>query len=117
MSPSSLAALSLWLALALPLAVGAPPSPPRAPPAPLGEAPAWVAGYRVRFPLRPIGDFTNEKLITESIVARLPAAGWLRADGSDICVQARSGELIPVAVLSHNPKGDTLIQFKRHGSD
>ena len=80
-------------------------------------APAWVQGYRVRFPLRLAGDFTNEKLITESVVARLPAAGWLRADGADIAVQAQDGSMIPVSVLSHNPQGDTLIQFKRHGND
>jgi tetratricopeptide (TPR) repeat protein len=114
MSPSSFAALLLWLLAALPLLAGAPAGPA---PTPAGDAPAWVAGYRVRFPLRPVGDFTNEKLITESVIARLPAAGWLRADGSDICVQSQTGELIPVSVLSHNPKGDTLIQFKRHGND
>ncbi len=80
-------------------------------------APAWVTGYRVRFPLRLMGDFTNQKFLTESVIARLPAAGWLREDGTDICVQSQDGQLIPASVLSHNPSGDTLIQFKRHGND
>ncbi len=94
-----------------------------APPAPVPAAavppppPPWVAGYRVRFPMRLVGDFTNAKLITESVIARLPAAGWLRSDGSDIVAQTQDGEVIPVTILSHNPAGDTLIQFKRHGND
>src|ERR1043165_1223231 len=114
MSPSSFAALSLWVLAALPLLAGAPAGPGPTPP---GDPPAWVAGYRVRFPLRLTGDFTNEKLITESVIARVPAAGWLRADGSDICVQSQDGQLMPASILSHHPAGDTLIQFKRHGND
>ena len=80
-------------------------------------APAWVPGYRVRFPLRLIGDFTNEKAQTQSVIARLPAAGWLRPDGADICVQRQDGTVLPVAVLSHQPDGETLIQFARHTND
>ncbi len=88
------------------------PGPSTAPP-----PPTWVAGYRVRFPLRVLVDFTTEKQAAESVIARIPAAGWLRADGSDICVQAQDGTIIPVAILSHNPRGDTLIQFKRRAND
>ena len=72
-------------------------------------APAWVAGYRVRFPLQLQGDLAKKS--SESVVARLPAAGCLRPDGSDICVQRQNAELVPVRVLSHIPPGDTLIQF------
>jgi len=114
MSPSKLLlALSLLLAAGTSALSAAPP-----PEAPAALAPpAWVPGYRVRFPLRLAGDFTIEKLRTESVIARLPAAGWLRADGADICVQAQDGQLIPVSVLSHHPAGDTLIQFARRGND
>ncbi len=106
----------------LPLSAAAPPpkvAPKAAPPAPAVELPppAWVPGYRVRFPLRLIGDFANEKALTQTVVARLPAAGWLRPDGADICVQAQDGRVMPVAILSHHPQGDTLIQFKRNGND
>lgn len=105
----------------LPLGAAAPPpkaakavAAPTAAPLP---PPAWVPGYRVRFPLRLIGDFASEKAQTQSVIARLPAAGWLRADGADICVQTQDGRVQPVAVLSHQPDGETLIQFKRNGND
>jgi tetratricopeptide (TPR) repeat protein len=113
MSLNRIITLCLLLVAGVP-ALDAAPAP--APPAAL-PPPAWVPGFRVRFPLRLTGDFTNEKLITESAIARLPAAGWLRADGSDICVQSQDGQLMPVSILSHHPAGDTLIQFKRHGND
>src|ERR1043166_6534721 len=90
MSLNRIITLCLLLIAAMP-APGAAPAPAPAPPAAL-PPPAWVPGYRVRFPLRLTGDFTNEKLITESVIARLPAAGWLRADGSDICVQSQDGQ-------------------------
>ncbi len=113
-----------WLAVLLSSFVNlhsslhAAPAPVKAPaPSPAPPPPAWVPGYRVRFPLRVLVDFANEKLPTESVIARLPAAGWLRADGADVCVQAQDGTLIPVAILSHNPRGDTLIQFKRNAKD
>ena len=113
MSRNKVIALCLALAAALPALAADPPAPPAAPPPP----PAWVAGYRVRFPLRPAVDFATEKQPTASVIARLPAAGYLRADGSDICVQTQAGELLPVSVLSHHPAGYTLIQFKRNGND
>ncbi len=87
------------------------------PAAPVLPPPAWVPGYRVRFPLRLLGDFASEKGQTQSVIARLPGAGWLRPDGADICVQTQDGRVMPVAVLSHQPAGETLIQFKRNGND
>ncbi len=113
MSPNRFLQICVFLVGGAAALQAAPPPAPVEEPAP----PPWVPGYRVRFPLRPTGDFTNENAITESVEARLPAAGYLRADGSDICVQTQTGELLPVSVLSHNPAGDTLIQFKRHGND
>jgi len=92
------------------------PAPVKAPEVVL-PPPAWVPGYSVRFPLRVLVDFATEKRTTESVIARLPAAGWLRADGADVCVQAQDGTQIPVAILSHNPRGDTLIQFKRRANE
>jgi tetratricopeptide (TPR) repeat protein len=115
MNPSKVIAIGLMLLAAAPVLPAAPPPAPVAAPAP-PPPPAWVAGYRVRFPLRLVGDFTSEKLQTESVIARLPAAGYLRPDGSDIAVQSQDGQMIPVSVLSHNPAGDTLIQFKRMGN-
>ena len=118
------AASLLFLAATL-VAPAAPPPPAKAtaspaalaPPAAPLPAPAWVPGYRVRFPLRMLGDFTNEKTLTKSVVTRLPAAGWLRPDGADLCVQTQDGRVLPVAVLSHQPDGETLIQFPRNGTD
>ncbi len=82
------------------------------------KGPPWVPGYHVRFPLRLTGDPANPKTRTRSVVAQIPAAGYLRADGSDLLAQAADGTLIPVRVISHNPGGDTLIQFKRmEGND
>ncbi|NBV23228.1 MAG: hypothetical protein EBS05_15075 [Proteobacteria bacterium] len=116
--------IAFILLLASMLAAYAAPAPPKvtpkaAPFAPVVELPpsAWVPGYRVRFPLRLIGDFTNEKALTQTVIARLPAAGWLRPDGADICVQSQDGRVLPVAILSHHPQGETLIQFKRNGND
>ena len=125
--PRSVFIASLWSILLLAasaVAQAAAPAPPKAAakaapaaPAVALPAPAWVPGYRVRFPLRLIGDFASEKAQTQSVIARLPAAGWLRPDGADICVQSQDGRVQPVAVLSHQPDGETLIQFKRNGND
>ncbi len=47
----------------------------------------------------------------------MPNGGWLKPDASDLVAQTGSGVLLPVLVLSHDPLGDTLVQFKRHGND
>jgi tetratricopeptide (TPR) repeat protein len=80
------------------------------------KPPAWLDGFRIRYPLRVVGDpaaYTTSK----TVVARLPTGGWLRPDGSDLVVQTAAGKEIPVAVLSHDPAGDTIIQFQRNGND
>ncbi len=79
------------------------------------QAPAWLDGYQVRWPVRVIGEPIQQP--TQSVLVNIPNGGWLKADGSDIAVQSGSGKLLSVAVLSHDPLGDTLIQFKRHGND
>jgi tetratricopeptide (TPR) repeat protein len=80
------------------------------------KPPAWLDGYRLRYPLRVIGDpaaYTTSK----TVIARLPTGGWLRPDGSDVIVQTAAGKEVPVAVLSHDPAGETIIQFPRNGND
>ncbi len=79
------------------------------------QAPAWLDSYRVRWPLRVTGDVT--KITAKTIVASLPTGGWLKPDASDVVVQTAAGQTIPVAVLSHDPLGETIIQFKRNGND
>ena len=79
------------------------------------DQPAWLAGYRIRYPLRVVGD--PEKQTSQSVIARLPTGGWLKSDGSDVAVQTADGKTIPVNVLSHDAQGDTIIQFKRNGND
>jgi tetratricopeptide (TPR) repeat protein len=79
------------------------------------QAPAWPAGYQLRYTLRVVGDIAQSP--SKTIVARLPTGSWLRPDGSDVAVQAADGTLLPVAVRSHAATGETLIQFPRHAND
>src|SRR5438132_13288278 len=67
------------------------------------KAPAWLDGYRLRWPLRIIGD--PAKHAARSVITSLPTGGWLKPDASDVAVQAASGEVLPVTVLSHDPAG------------
>lgn len=80
-----------------------------------GIVPPWVPGYRVRYTLRVLGDVWNTP--SKTIVARIPTGGWLRPDATDIRVCTASGKAVAVAVVSHDPKGDTLIQFRNNGTD
>src|SRR5205823_4126355 len=102
-----------WLVLlsgiaALSVTTGA--APPAAPEKinavlPLPEkAPAWIDGYRIRWPLRVIGDLAKQKSV--SVIASLPTGGWLKPDASDVVVQTAAGEIVPVNVLSHDPAGE-----------
>ena len=77
--------------------------------------PAWLPGYKVRYPLHVAGDRT--KATARTIMARLPTGGWAREDAADVTVQTAAGEILPVAVLSHVSNGHTLIQFPRRGND
>lgn len=79
------------------------------------ESPAWLPGYQLRFPLRAVGDRT--KSTAQSIIARVPTGGWLKPDGSDIAVQNSAGERVPIRILSHDPHGETMIQFRRREND
>ncbi len=119
---------NLFLTIALVLIGGAKTTvfgqaaaPPAEPPKnvfePLPEkAPAWVDGYQLRYTLRLMG-LSPAQSTSKSIVARLPTGGWLKPDGSDLSVVCADGTALPVTVLSHVPRGDTLIQFPRHGAD
>ncbi|NQU09720.1 hypothetical protein HQ590_02940, partial [bacterium] len=92
----------------------APPPPPRVEADPAG--PAWVPGYRIRWPLRLVGDHgTNER--PRSVIALIPGGGWLKPDGSDITVQSADGTVIPMRIVSHDPTGNTIVQFERQGSN
>ncbi len=84
------------------------------PPAPVTDPP-WVEGFRVRYKLRVIGELRSDEHRT--IIARVPTGGWLNPDASDIVVTTATGEKIPVFVLSHDPTGDTIIQFWRNDRD
>jgi tetratricopeptide (TPR) repeat protein len=84
-------------------------------PANPSNAPVWIPGFRLRYALRVVGDLLTET--GRTVMARIPTGGWLKPDASDILVQTATGKLIPVAVLSHDFRGSTIIQFKRNGTD
>lgn len=76
-------------------------------------APAnWLPGYRLRM----VVEVTGDDRVWESgdgwVVANLPTGGWCRPDGADIQVQDAGGGVLPVQVISSNPEGNTIIQFK-----
>jgi len=78
-------------------------------------APAWPAGYQIRYPVF-VPDAASASA-PSSVVVRLPTGGWLLPDARDVAVQGVDGRLIPSAVLSHDPRGFTLVQFKRRAQD
>jgi tetratricopeptide (TPR) repeat protein len=79
------------------------------------NAPEWVPGYRVRYVLRLRDD--TEKQTARTVIARLPTGGWLRPDAADVLVSAPGERTAPARVLSHDPRGDTLIQFVAQGTN
>jgi tetratricopeptide (TPR) repeat protein len=79
------------------------------------KSPAWIDGYRVRFVVRAAVDPVLNK--TQSMTVSLPVGAWLNPEGTDIVAQSRLGAVIPVYVVSHDPKGNTIVQFKRNGDD
>jgi len=79
------------------------------------QSPAWLEGYRLRWPLGIVGDPAKQK--NDTIIARIPTGGWLKRDAADLAIQSASGLTLPLQVLSHDPAGDTIIQFKRNGND
>jgi tetratricopeptide (TPR) repeat protein len=107
-------AVALVLAV---LAAGADTPPPKVnvvQPLP-DKVPAWLEGYRLRWPLRVVGDPAKQKSV--SVITSIPTGGWLKPDATDVAVQAASGEVLPVTILSHDPAGETIIQFPRKGND
>lgn len=77
--------------------------------------PAWQPGYKIRYTLQVVEDPLS--LTSRTVMARLPLGAWLRPDAEDLLVMAADGKPLPVAVLSHNPKGETIVQFNRHNND
>ncbi len=80
------------------------------------NAPAWLQGFAVRWPVRVLGE-PSQQPDAKSVMVSLPTGGWLKPDASDLAVQAATGQLLPIAVLSHDPLGDTIVQFPRRGND
>ena len=79
------------------------------------SAPDWVGKYRLRYALCVHGDL--EEHPAKTAIAQVPTGGWLREDAADLLLTDRSGRAVPMAVLLHDPSGDTLIQFRRSGED
>ena len=79
------------------------------------QTPTWLAGYAVRWPVRILGEVSTQT--SKSVLVNIPTGGWLKSDASDIAVQTAAGIILPVAILSHDPTGDSIIQFKRNGND
>ena len=61
------------------------------------KPPAWLDGYRLRWPLRVVGDPVKQP--GKSVITSLATGGWLRPDASDLAVQTPEGEVLPVTVL------------------
>src|SRR6185369_8115340 len=70
------------------------------------KPPAWLAGYRLRWPLRVIGDPVKQP--AKTVITSLATGGWVKPDASDLAVQTPEGEVLPVTVLSHDPNGETI---------
>lgn len=80
------------------------------------RSPDWLENYAIRYRVRLMDDpLAHEERRTVSV--SIPTGGWLKPDASDLRVVTASGKVLPAAVLSHNPEGDTLVQFTRHGMD
>lgn len=79
------------------------------------QTPAWLVGYQVRWPVRVCGEPIHQE--SKTVIVSLPGGGRLKADGSDVVAQSPAGQVLPVVVLSHDPLGDTIVQFKRHGNE
>ncbi len=84
------------------------PLPPQAPP--------WLDGYAVRWPVRVLGEFSKQA-DAKTVLVSVPTSGWLKPDASDLAVQTGAGAVLPAHVVSHDPLGDTIVQFPRNGID
>jgi tetratricopeptide (TPR) repeat protein len=82
---------------------------------PLPPSPPWLEGYQLRWPVRVLGEAGKQE--AQSVIVSLPTGGWLRPDASDLVVQAANGQLLPALVRSHDPAGETIVQFKRSGNE
>src|SRR4051812_22709717 len=110
--------LTLLLALGVSSVAAAQVQPP--PKAPTFQkmpdsSPAWLKGYRFRWAVQVVGDPGKNK--AKTVAVSLPTGGRLAKNARDVAVQSAGGDVLPSAVLSHDPAGDTLVQFQRHGDD
>jgi tetratricopeptide (TPR) repeat protein len=79
------------------------------------QSPPWLAGFQARWPVRVVGD--PLKQTAKSVLVSIPTGGWLKADASDLAVQTADGKLPQFQVVSHDPAGETIVQFQRQGND
>lgn len=79
------------------------------------QSPAWLDGHQIRWAVRVAGEPSQQT--AQSVVVSLPTGGWLKPDASDLAVQGADGKPLPAVVLSHDPEGETLVQFKRRADD
>src|SRR5947209_10395473 len=77
--------------------------------------PAWLKGFRCRWAVQVVGDPAKQK--AQTVVVALPTGGRLDPKAPALAVQSAGGKVLPAAVLSHDPAGDTLLQFQRNDND
>lgn len=77
------------------------------------DAPPWLDGFAVRYTLwvNDAGEVADGAHRPRTAVARVPTGGWLGPAGADLLLQHADGTIAPVAVLSHQEAGETLVQF------
>ena len=80
-----------------------------------GASPEWAPGFRVRYPVRVVGNLLERE--AQTVMVRIPTGGWLKEDTSDLVVRTVSGRNVAAVVLSHDALGDTIVQFRRSGHD
>jgi tetratricopeptide (TPR) repeat protein len=86
----------------------------------LTDAPAqdskWLPGYAIRYLVR-IQDEAAALLTRQTVQVSIPTGGWLKPDASDIRVVSEFHKEVPAVVVSHDPRGDTVLQFSRRGTN
>ena len=76
----------------------------------------WLPGYAIRYAVR-IQDPAAALLERQTVQVAIPTGGWLKPDASDVRVVSEHHQVVPAVVISHDPRGDTLLQFTRRGTN